>query len=233
MVVGDVAGEADSRAATQALLGVLSAGRHHPGAWVSFAAATLRRSAVQAGQRPLALAQLTALHAGAVLLADPRPSGRGPWRWAAVSWLAAATHLGMLEGRRSLSLPDALTLGRALLPVAAGRLGGTLPALALASDVLDGPLSRAGGTASRFGGAADFLADTALWTWFVLRHEPDRAVRVAALGAWAAPVAAVTGLSVARGSMVDIPRSRWFRPAAAVQALLVARAVQRQVRTAR
>lgn len=222
----DATRAADSRAATAALLGILTGDGHRPAAWWRFALAAGRRSAVQAASRPVALGQLTVLHAVAALVADRAPSGRRRLAWPASSWLAAATHLGMLERRRRLSVPDVLTLGRGLLPAAGDRLGVALPLLAVASDVLDGPLARRG-TTTRFGWAADFLADTAVWTWFAVRREPDRRVRAAALAAWAAPVAALTAVGLARGRVPDIPRSRWFRPAATVQAVLAARALAR------
>jgi hypothetical protein len=75
-----------------------------------------------------------------------------------------------------------------------------------------------------FGFYADALADAAFWTWFALHREPDPRVRAAALAAWAAPVLAVTAISVARGRMVEAPHPVWLRPAAGMQAVLALRA---------
>jgi hypothetical protein len=84
------------------------------------------------------------------------------------------------------------------------------------------------GSETAFGAYADSLADVAFWTWFVLRHEPSRGVRITALAVWAAPVVIVTTASIGRGQMVDAPRPAVLRPAAAMQALLAARALLRR-----
>jgi phosphatidylglycerophosphate synthase len=133
-------------------------------------------------------------------------------------------HLGLLESRRSLAAEDLLTLIRANLPAIGGSAHVTAAA-ALASDVIDGRLARKRSTHTPFGRDADALADAAFWTWYTLRHVRRRAIRMAALAAFAAPVAAVTAASVARGRMVDAPRPRFSRPAAALQILLTARAI--------
>lgn len=119
-----------------------------------------------------------------------------------------------------------VTLLRANLPA----LGGSarwLPVLALATDLLDGRLARRLGVQTAFGTYADSLADAAFWLWFALRHEPSRALRIAALAAWAAPVVVITVASVVGGRLLDAPRPVLLRPAAALQALIGARALPR------
>ncbi|WP_291414387.1 CDP-alcohol phosphatidyltransferase family protein [Actinophytocola sp.] len=151
--------------------------------------------------------------------------------WTATSWLLAATHLGMLEHRRSLGVANVITLTRANLPALAD--GWAAPIVALASDLADGRLARRLGTESAFGSAADSLADAAYWAWFALRHEPSARVRAAALLAWVAPVVVVTTASVGRGRMVDAPRPVLVRPAALMQAAIAIRAVLRRRTTAK
>jgi phosphatidylglycerophosphate synthase len=213
---------AASRAATDELLAGLRGGRWRPAAWARFAALSARRSVHQARRHPRALAEVTVLHASFALLA-----GRRGRRWTAASWLLAASHLGMLENRRSLGLPNAVTLLRANLAAIGGPVR-WLPVTALASDLIDGRLARRMGSETAFGAYADSLADTAFWTWFVLRHEPRRGVRITALAVWAVPVVIVTTASIGRGRMVDAPRPAVLRPAAAMQALVAARAVLRR-----
>lgn len=215
-------GPGSSRAATQRLLGVLRSGGWTPRTWARFWAATSARSVEQVRTHPYAFAQLTGLHALFAAVA----AGRGRV-WVTTSWAMTVTHLGLLEERRSLGWANLITVARANLPAVGDRCGTWLPVLAVVSDVADGALARSTETTSPFGRHADFLADTAVWTWFVLRHEPSRAVQVITIAGWLAPVVAVTGLSVARGGMVDVPRSRWWRPLAALQAVLCARAIVR------
>lgn len=99
--------------------------------------------------------------------------------------------------------------------------------VAVASDLADGRLARRQGSETPFGAYADSLADAAFWSWLTLRHEPNRALRAAALAAWALPVGAIAVGSLARGRMVERPRPAVLRPAAALQALV---AVRRLVR---
>ena len=96
-----------------------------------------------------------------------------------------------------------------------------------------GRISRATGTETRFGRQADFLADTALWTWFTIRHEHNRSPRAATLAVWGFTVVAITTVSFAGGGMRDIPRSRWIRPVAALQVILGFRIVLRQTSSSR
>lgn len=217
-------GPGSSRAATDELLAALRAGRCRPAAWARFLISSARRSAGQAAARPRALTEVTVLHA-ALALAAGRP-GR---RWVAASWAMAATHLGMLEDRDSLGPANLVTLLRANLPALSGAAGldglaRWLPALALASDLADGRIARRSGTVTAFGQHADSLADASFWTWFALRHEPSRHVRILTLAAWAVPVLAVTAASVSHGRMTDPPRPAVLRPAAAMQAVIAVRA---------
>jgi phosphatidylglycerophosphate synthase len=217
-----------SRAATDELLAGLRAGQWQPDAWARFLVSSARRSVQQAVRHPRALTEVTVLHAALALSAGSR--GR---RWVAVSWAMAAAHLGMLEDRSSLGAASVVTLLRANLPALGARaarhpaLVRWLPALALASDLADGRVARRRGTVTAFGTHADSLADAAFWTWFTLRHEPSRPVRIFALAAWAAPVAVVTSASITRGQMTDPPRPEMLRPAAAMQVIVAVRAALR------
>jgi hypothetical protein len=213
--------DAASRAATDELLAGLRAGRWHPAAWARFLTLAARRSMQQARAHPQALVELTAVHAIMALRA-----GRRGGRWVAVSWALSASHLGMLEDRRSLGVCNVISLLRADLP-ALGLPPCWAPVLAMVTDLLDGRLARRLGQETAFGSSADSLADAAFWTWFTWRHEPSRAMRFAALAAWAAPVALVTVASAAGGRMVDPPRPALVRPAAAMQAVLATRALLR------
>lgn len=213
--------DATSRAATDELLAGLRAGRWRPAAWARFVSSSARRSVHQAGAHPTALVELTAVHAVMALLA-----GRRHGRWVVASWVLAASHLGMLDARRSLGVSNVITLFRANLPA----LGGPtrwLPILAVVTDLLDGRSARCLGEETAFGSSADSLADAAFWTWFALSHEPSRVVRIAAFAAWTAPVLLVTVASIVGGRMVDPPRPALLRPAAAMQAVLAIRALVR------
>jgi phosphatidylglycerophosphate synthase len=219
--------EPDSRAATDELMRALRADGYTPAAWSRFLARATRRSVRQALNHRRALLESTALHAGLAVLADPRRR-----TWVVTSWLFTVSHLGMLERRDPLGIANTLTLFRANLPALENRLGRSVPFLALATDWLDGRVSRATGTETRFGRQADFLADTALWTWFTLRHEPIGWLRAATFAAWGSTVVAVTIASFAGGTMRDIPRSRWIRPAAALQVIFATRIVVNQISSA-
>ncbi|MBG0739376.1 CDP-alcohol phosphatidyltransferase family protein [Paeniglutamicibacter antarcticus] len=139
----------------------------------------------------------------------------------------------MLEDRGTLGVANSLTLIRANLPALENRLGNAVPIVALATDWLDGRFSRATGTETRFGRQADFLADTALWTWFTLRHESNWWLRTATFAAWGASAAAVTTASFAGGAMKDMPRFRWVRPAATLQVITGLRILLKQISQAR
>ncbi|WAH98179.1 CDP-alcohol phosphatidyltransferase family protein [Arthrobacter sp. MMS18-M83] len=218
--------ESRSRSATDELLRGLRDEGWGITAWSHFLGRATLRSIRQAIHHAPALAEATALHAGLAVAAHPRHR-----RWVAASWLLTVTHLGMLENRRTLGPANVLTLIRANLPAMEDRLGPSLPMLALATDFLDGRISRATGTETPFGRYADFLADAALWNWYAARHEPSRWLRIAGLAAWVLPIAAVATSSFAGARMKDVPRSPWIRPAAALEILLGARALQRTIRS--
>ncbi len=220
-----VSAMADSRAATNALLAELREDRLAPQAVVCFLGQAAHRSLLQAARRPRALAELTAVHAVLYRLARGRRPGR---RWVAASWVLAASHLGLLEHRPRLTAADILTLLRANLPALPGGTGRASGVLAVGLDLADGRLARHQGTTAPFGDYADTFADAAFWTWLTLRHEPNPAVRVAAIAAWTLPVVTVTGLALRRGAMPDRPRPVLLRPAAALQAVIALRHLARR-----
>ncbi|MEU3091364.1 CDP-alcohol phosphatidyltransferase family protein [Streptomyces massasporeus] len=221
-----VANLADSRAATNVLLGELREGHLAPAAVVRFLGRAARRSLRQAARRPRALAELTALHG--VLYAVAAGQRRPGRRWVTTSWALAALHLGLLEQRTCLTTADALTLVRANLPALPGGGGRISGVLAIGLDLADGRLAHHQGAVSPFGEYADTFADAAYWMWLTLRHEPSRTVRVAAVAAWALPVVAVTGLALHRGAMPERPRPVLLRPAAALQAVVALRHLTRR-----
>lgn len=99
-VSDDVLDEPDSRAATDELMHALRAAGYTPVAWSRFLVRATRRSGRQALNHRRALLEVTVLHVGLGVLADPRRH-----TWVVVSWLLAAGHLGMLEGRDTLGSP--------------------------------------------------------------------------------------------------------------------------------
>ncbi|MEU8986926.1 CDP-alcohol phosphatidyltransferase family protein [Streptomyces sp. NPDC048558] len=216
---------AASRAATNALLAELREDRLAPEAVVRFLGQAAHRSLRQAARRPRVLAELTALHAVLYTLAAGRRPGPG---WVAASWVLAASHLGLLEHRTRLAPADILTLLRANLPALPGGTGRASGVLAVGLDLADGRLARRQGTTSPFGDYADTFADAAFWMWLTLRHEPNPAVRAAAIAAWAMPVVTVTGLALRRGAMPERPRPVLLRPAAALQAVVALRHLTRR-----
>ncbi len=215
-------GSGSSRAATDALLGDLRAGRWRPAAWARFLIAASARSIDQARLHRRALAQVTALHG--LFLAPAGGAGR---RWVITSWVLASLHLGLLEGRADLGLANTLTLVRGNLPAVVPRWRPWLGVAAATTDLVDGKVARRTGTTSSFGSYADVFADAAFWIWFTCGRDDDHAVRTVAVLTWLTPVAVVTALSVGRGQMVESPRPQWVRPAATVQVLLALRALAR------
>jgi CDP-alcohol phosphatidyltransferase-like enzyme len=212
--------DAESRAFTDAALAELRADQWTPAGWARFTTRIGARSAEQIVAHPRAAAEITALH-GLFFLSARR---RGRW-WIASSWLMAITHLGLLGRRQSIGWPNVISLTRANLVVTGAPLGPWLGAVAAVSDKLDGTLARRHGP-TMFGFYADSLADAVFWTWFGARHEPRRVLRAASVAAWAAPVAAVTAASIAKGEMVESPQPALLRPAAAMQIVLAVRALR-------
>ncbi|MDH2393946.1 CDP-alcohol phosphatidyltransferase family protein [Streptomyces sp. HNM0663] len=220
-----VADLADSRAATNVLLGDLREAHLAPAAVVRFLGRAARRSLRQAARRPSALAELTALHGVLYALAAGRRPGP---RWVAASWVLAASHLGLLERRTRLTAADVLTLLRGNIPALPGGAGRACGMLAIGLDLADGRLARHQGTTSPFGDYADTFADAAFWMWLTLRHEPSRTVRAAAITAWVLPIVTVTGLALRRGAMPERLRPVLLRPAAALQAVVALRHLTRR-----
>ncbi|MCZ2402528.1 CDP-alcohol phosphatidyltransferase family protein [Paenarthrobacter sp. Z7-10] len=204
------------------LLGVLWQKQWQPGAWGEFLEAAALRSFSQARARPGPFLQVTALHLAIGLAADRRHG-----TWVALSWALAGSHLGLLDAQQNLGWADTVTLIRANLPVLEDRLGRWIPVLALASDWADGRIARKLGAVTLFGQHADFLADTAFWTWFMFQHETSRREKLLTFFAWAVPLGCIAARSFATGRMVDIHRSRWLRPSAAIEVLIGASAVRR------
>lgn len=216
---------AGSRESSDILLSVLRDGRWGPGAWARFIRLATLRSVDTARANPRAFVQSTVIHLPFLLFAD-----RGRRVWVLTSWVMAVTHLGMLDGRDSLGTPNTLTLVRANLPALESRLGRALPVLSLVTDLADGKIARATGRVTPFGTQADFIADTAFWSWFVVRYEPSRVLLVATIAAWALPVVGIATAGAVKGRMLDLPRSAWFRPAAVLEIVIGARAILRMIR---
>lgn len=207
-----------SREFTDRVLADLRAARWSPRGWARFLAESAERSVAEAVRRPLAAAEVTALHA-AVFTARPG------W-WAPVSWLLPVTHLGLLGERSTLGWANRLSLVRGLLPAVAAERAPWLAGAALATDWADGRVARAE-LPTAFGFYADALADAAFWTWFALRHERSWTLRAAAVTAWALPAAGVTVIYLAGGRSTDYPRLVVVRNASVVlQVWLAARVLR-------
>jgi len=199
------------------ILAELAAGRFGPAAWTTFLGHSLARSIAQAGKRPLAVTEVTALH----LLAG----AAGSWRWAAVSWFLCITHLGLLGDRSTLGWPNRLTLLRSLLPSLAPASRWT-SLVALTTDFVDGRLARRGDE-SAFGAFADPIADGVFWSWYALRWEPNRGLRWAPITLFAATTAAIAAAYFARARTVDYPRLMAVRYASgATQVMLALRGMR-------
>ncbi len=193
------------------ILAELAAGRFGPAAWTTFLGRSLVRSAAEARKRPVAVTEVTALH----LLA-----AAGSRRWAAVSWFLCVTHLGMLGDRSTLGWPNRLTLLRSLLPSLAPDSRWT-SLFALASDFVDGRLARRGDE-SAFGAFADPIADGVFWSWYALRWEPNRWLRLAPITLFAVTTAAIAAAYFARGRTIDYPRLMAVRYASGATQLMLA-----------
>jgi phosphatidylglycerophosphate synthase len=207
------------------VLAELRAARWSPRGWMRMLVRSAQRSVLEARRRPLAAAEVTVLHA-----AVARTGSRGlGGRWAVVSWSLAITHLGLLGERTSLGWANRLSLMRALLPATGRPPAPWLAAVALATDWADGLVARAVESESTaFGFYGDALADAAFWTWFVMRQEPSRMVRAAALSAWSLPAVVVTTAYFTGGRSVDYPRPVLLRNASvALQLMVTARALRR------
>jgi len=194
------------------ILAELAAGRFGPTAWATFIGRSLVRSVAEARMRPAAAAEVTALH----LLAG----AAGSRRWAAVSWFLCITHLGLLGNRSTLGWPNRLTLLRSLLPSLAPASRWT-SVVALTTDFVDGRLARRGED-SAFGAFADPIADGVFCSWYALRWEPNRWLRLAPPALFAASAAGIAVGYFARGRAIDYPRLTAVRYASGVAQVMLA-----------
>ena len=211
----------ESRQFVDDILGRLAAANFGISGWATFFARSIVRSAAQARVRPIAAAELTALH----LLA----SARGSRRWTSVSWLLCITHLGLLGGRTTLGWPNRLTLLRGLLPALAPA-SRSISLVALGSDFADGRLARRGAE-SAFGAFADPLADGVFWSWYALRWERSRWLRWLPLTAFAATTAAISFGYFRLARTIDYPRLMSLRyVSGAAQTVIALRAFREGAR---
>jgi len=159
---------------------------------------SLVRSWEDAVQHPRATGELLLGHAVAFCV---RP---GPWL--GTSLMLTGTHLGLLGGDRDgLGWANRLTLVRANLPALVRTTPGWMAAAPLASDWLDGQLARRT-EETAFGAYADALADVSFWTWFAMRHEADRRLRLVGVTLWAGPAAIISLMFFVQARSVDYPR---------------------------
>ena len=214
---GAIARSDESRRFVDHILSELATNRFGLHAWGRFLRRSVERSADQARMRPIAAAEITALHAVAW--------AAGTWRWTLASWILAITHLGLLGERTTLGWPNRVTLVRALLPSVAPN-SRWVSFVALATDLADGHLARRG-EESAFGEFADPIADGVFWSWFALRREPNRWLRWAPLTLFVFSTAGIATAYFARARVIDYPRPTALRYASAVtQILLTLRALR-------
>jgi CDP-alcohol phosphatidyltransferase-like enzyme len=186
----------ESRLFVDDILAELAARRYVPSAWGRFIGRSLARSADAVRTRPIAAAELTAIHLVA--------AAAGSRRWALTSWFLCVTHLGLLGKGSTLGWPNRLTVLRALLPALAPN-SRAVSVVALATDFADGRLARAGG-GSAFGAFADPIADGVFWSWYALRWERSRILRWLPLTLFSGSAAAIAIAYFASGRTVDYPR---------------------------
>ncbi len=173
---------------------------------------SLARSADAVRERPIAAAELTAIHLVA--------AAAGSWRWALTSWSLCITHLGLLGDSPTLGWPNRLTVLRALLPSLAPASRWT-SLVALATDFADGRLARAG-RESAFGAFADPIADGIFWSWYALRWEQNRWLRWVPMAIFGGSAAGIAVAYFARGRTIDYPRPLAFRYLSAVMKITLA-----------
>ncbi len=194
------------------ILAELAARHYGPTAWVRFMGRSLARSADAVRERPIAAAELTAIHLVA--------AAAGSWRWALTSWSLCITHLGLLGDSPTLGWPNRLTVLRALLPSLAPASRWT-SLVALATDFADGRLARAG-RESAFGAFADPIADGIFWSWYALRWEQNRWLRWVPMAIFGGSAAGIAVAYFARGRTIDYPRPLAFRYLSAVMQITLA-----------
>jgi CDP-alcohol phosphatidyltransferase-like enzyme len=202
----------ESRKFADDILAELAARHYGPSAWVRFIGRSLARSADAVRERPIAAAELTAIHLVA--------AAAGSWRWALTSWFLCVTHLGLLGKSSSLGWPNRLTVLRALLPSLAPR-SRPVSVVALATDFADGRLARAGGD-SAFGAFADPIADGVFWSWYALRWERNRILRWVPITLFGGSAGLIALAYFARGRTIDYPRPMAARYLSAVLQIMIA-----------
>jgi phosphatidylglycerophosphate synthase len=213
-----IARSANARAFVDTTLAALRESRWSLRGWTRFLAANMRRSCADALLHKRAFAELSCAHF-LLWLAVRKP-------WPAVSWLMAATHLGLLgDEARSVGWSNRLSLLRANLPVLLPD-SPMVAVLALASDFVDGTVARALDDETAFGAYCDALADVAFWTWFAARFETNALLRRTAVAMTILPPLVVTAAYLARGRTLDYPRPVLGRNVyVALQTLLTLRAI--------
>lgn len=215
-----IARSSEGREFVDNILGELAAHGFSIGAWARFFGRSLVRSVHQARIRPIAAAEVTAIH----VLAWRASASR---RWAFASWFLCITHLGLLGERSTLGWPNRLTLLRALLP-ALGPDSSWTSLVALVTDFADGRLARRGNE-SAFGAFADPIADGAFWSWFALRWEPNQFVRWAPITLFALSAAGISAAYFSRSRAIDYPRPIALRYASAAAQIVLTLRMLRSV----
>jgi len=202
----------DSRLFVDGVLLNLKRERYRPSAWGRFVVAS---SMEQIAEHERASVEIVGIFAMLVIL-------RGGRARTAAACLLAITHLGLLGDRRSIGLANALSLFRASLPV---RRWAVLTAVG--TDLADGLVARRAGPTA-FGSYADPLADLAFWTAVALCGPIGRPERLAIVGLWTVPAAAITAGYFVAGRSIDYPRPVLVRRASAIaQTLLALRLILR------
>lgn len=203
-----------SRRFVNDILAELAGARWSARGWLRFLGRSAVRSIEQARLHPVALLEVTALHAVAFAC---RPTA-----WPLATWVLAGTHLGLLgEENRHLGWANVITLTRANLPGVVRPPAAWTGCAALATDWTDGWLARRTAQTA-FGGYADALADTVFWVWFVHHHDTSRIVRAAAYGLWLGPALVITGAYFVRGRAVTAARPIVVRNVSVALQVLVA-----------
>jgi hypothetical protein len=214
---GVIARSSENRQFVDDILGELAARHFSPIAWVRFLGRSLVRSAGEIRVRRAVAAELTAIHLAA--------GAAGSWRWALTSWFLCVTHVGLLGDNPTLGWPNRLTVLRALLPSLAPN-GRWTSVAALATDVADGRLARAGDE-SAFGAYADPIADGIFWSWYALRWERNRWLRWVPATLFGGSAAGIALAYFARGRAIDYPRPVPLRYVSAVlQVMFAVRALR-------
>lgn len=202
-----VARPAGSRQWLDAELSDLRRSPSAPASWWRFIIHSFERSRQQWCRHPRAARDLLVAHV-ALFAATRKP-------WVVASFALCATHLGLLGDDDRLGSADLVSLVRANLPVLLPSSRWSVPAAAL-SDGLDGWLARRTRRETAFGAYLDGLADVAFWSWFSIKREPRRALRILGLAFWTLPAVGITAAYFVTGRTIDYPRLRLVRQISAV-----------------